>query len=73
MAEKARFPMQRPLRADSVEKLENRGGFKNLANVGCWRIQLLQGPVEWIRVPAVVFVVIDVVPRIEATEAHQRR
>jgi hypothetical protein len=39
-------------------------------NVACGRIQLRQGSVKSIRAPASVFAVIDVVPRIEASEAH---
>ena len=48
------------------------GGFKNLANVACERIQPLQGSVKPIRAPAGVLAAIDVVPRVEAIEAHQQ-
>jgi len=55
-----------------VLKNSKIGGFKNLANVACGRIQPLQGSVKPIRAPAGVFAAIDVVPRVEAMEAHQQ-
>ena len=58
--------------APIVLKNSKIGGFKNLANVACGRIQPLQGSVKPIRAPAGVFAAIDVVPRVEAMEAHQQ-
>jgi hypothetical protein len=55
-----------------VLKNSKIAGFENLANVACGRIQSLQGPAKSIRAPAGVFAVIDVVPSIEASKAHQR-
>jgi hypothetical protein len=53
-----------------VEKLEI-AGLRKSRNVACGRIQPRQGSVKSIGAPASVFAVIDVVPRIEASETHQ--
>jgi hypothetical protein len=53
--------------ANCVEKLEN----SCLANVAHRRFQPLQGPVESIRGPAIVFAAIDVVPQLAARKTHQ--
>jgi hypothetical protein len=55
-----------------VLKNSKNGCSENLANVACWRFQPLQGSVESIRAPAVVFAAIDVVPQVAARETHQR-
>jgi hypothetical protein len=55
-----------------VLKNSKTRGFENLANVACGRIQPLQSSVKSIRAPAGVFAVIDVDPRIESSETHQR-
>jgi hypothetical protein len=41
-----------------LKKLEKSRGSENLANVAHWRFQPLQGSVESIRGPAIVFAVI---------------
>ena len=64
--------LERPLMADCVEKLEKSRGCENLANEAHWRFLPLQGAVELIRRPTIVFAVIDVVPHIAARETHQR-
>src|SRR6478752_1265707 len=56
---------------DCVEKLENRGAPKP-RKCSAWWFQPLQGSVESMRAPAIVFAVIDVVPHLAAREAHQR-
>jgi hypothetical protein len=58
--------------ADTVEKVENRGSFEDLANVECWRSQSPQGSAEPTRASAVAFALIDVVPHIAARETHER-
>ena len=57
--------------ADSVEKLKSRRS-ENLANVAHWRLQPLQGSVEPIRAPAIIFAVVDVVAHPAARETHQQ-
>jgi hypothetical protein len=47
-------------------------GSENLANVAHWRFQPLQGSVESMRAPPIVFAAIDVVPHLAAQETHQR-
>jgi hypothetical protein len=57
--------------APIVLKNSKIAGLRKSRNVACGRIQPRQGSVKSIRAPASVFAVIDVVPRIEASEAHQ--
>jgi len=57
--------------APIVLKNSKIAGLRKSRHVACGRIQPRQGSVKSIRAPASVFAVIDVVPRIEASEAHQ--
>lgn len=67
-----RQPSEHVSNGPIVLKNSKIAGLQNLANVACGGIQQLQGHVKSIRAPAGIFAVIDVVPRIEASEAHQR-
>src|ERR1700731_3127436 len=55
-----------------VLKNSKIAGSENLANIAHWRFYPLQGSVESIRAPAIVFAVFDVVPHLAARETHQR-
>ena len=46
-------------------------GLQKSWNVAHWRFQPLQGSVELMRAPAIVFAVIDVAPHLAARETHQ--
>jgi hypothetical protein len=60
-----------PFVADCVEN-SKIAGLENLANEAHWRFEPLQGSVESMRAPAIVFAAIDVVPHLAARETHQR-